>query len=134
MDKWKGVAQKLLDLLFPPRCAGCKHSGQLICAACLKTMQPLTAPICRSCGSPLSPHGRCLQCQYRQPAISGLRIVNSYQGPLLSSIHDFKYAGNKRVAAPLGKLLAQAYRAYGMQADLIIPVPLHTERERERGF
>jgi ComF family protein len=66
--------------------------------------------------------------------MSGLRIASLYQGPLRSCIHALKYQGNKRLAAPLGTILAQAYRLYGMQADLMIPVPLHKTREQERGF
>jgi ComF family protein len=45
-----------------------------------------------------------------------------------------KYENNTRLAAPLGLLLAQAYRAYGLQADIIVPVPLHAERLRQRGY
>jgi predicted amidophosphoribosyltransferase len=45
-----------------------------------------------------------------------------------------KYDGNTRLAEPLGLLLAQAYRRYGMQADMLIPVPLHSERQQQRGF
>ncbi len=45
-----------------------------------------------------------------------------------------KYDGNIRLAVPLGLLLAQAFRRYGLQADLLIPVPLHSERQQQRGF
>lgn len=51
-----------------------------------------------------------------------------------SYIHALKYTGNTRLAEPLGHLLAQAYLSYTMQADLIIPVPLHKERQRQRGY
>ena len=46
----------------------------------------------------------------------------------------FKYDGNRRLGDPLGTLLAQTYTIYGMQADCFIPVPLHPQRERERGY
>ncbi|HXZ06078.1 MAG TPA: hypothetical protein VEH81_14685, partial [Ktedonobacteraceae bacterium] len=45
-----------------------------------------------------------------------------------------KYDGNLRLADPLGLLLAQAYRRYGMRADMMIPVPLHSERQQHRGY
>src|SRR5207247_11322163 len=49
-------------------------------------------------------------------------------------IHGLKYDGNLRFAEPVGLLLAQAYRRYDMQADMLIPVPLHSERQEQRGF
>ncbi len=49
-------------------------------------------------------------------------------------IHSLKYDGNTRLARPLGLLLAQAYITYGLQADIIVPVPLHSERLRQRGY
>src|SRR5947209_11033628 len=78
--------------------------------------------------------GICRQCQYRILGLSGLRAVSSYQEPLRSCIHALKYDGNTRLAEPLGRLLAQAYRYYGLQADAIIPVPLHSERQKQRGY
>jgi len=60
--------------------------------------------------------------------------VSLYQEPFRSYIHALKYAGNTRLAEPLGHLLAQAYISYGMQADVIIPVPLHNERQQQRGY
>ncbi len=136
MDKWppRLIAQKLLDLLFPPRCPACKRSGQILCPTCLATIQPIPAPFCTRCSAPLSPQGQCPQCSYHRPAMSGLRVASVYQGALRSSIHALKYQGNRRLAAPLGALLAQAYTSYGMQADLLVPVPLHTDREKERGY
>ena len=66
--------------------------------------------------------------------LSGLRAVSLYQDPLRSLIHALKYKGNTRLAKPLGYLLAQAYLSSGFRADMIIPMPLHYERERQRGY
>jgi ComF family protein len=60
--------------------------------------------------------------------------VDVSQKPLRGCIHGLKYDGNTRLAVPLGFLLAQAYRRYGMQSDMLIPVPLHSERQKQRGF
>ena len=49
-------------------------------------------------------------------------------------IHALKYDGNTRLAQPLGMLLAQTYLALGIRADAIVPVPLHSERYRQRGY
>ena len=66
--------------------------------------------------------------------MSGLRAVSAYQEPLRRCIHALKYDGNTRLAEPLGRLMAQAYINYGLQADIMIPVPLHSERQKQRGY
>jgi predicted amidophosphoribosyltransferase len=128
------VRHQFLDVLFPARCAGCQKSGHVLCPACIAKIQPLPSPFCQLCGTPLSPYGVCKNCQYRPPKLSGQRAVSLYQEPLRGCIHGLKYDGNTRLVEPLGLLLAQAYRRYGMQADTLIPVPLHSERQQQRGF
>ena len=130
----KSVVQQFLDVLFPARCAGCQRSGHVLCPACIAKIQPLPSPICQHCGTPLSPEGICKNCQYRPLKLSGQRAVALYQEPLRGCIHGLKYNGNTRLAEPLGLLLAQAYTHYGMQADVLIPVPLHSERQQQRGY
>jgi len=128
------VMQQFLDMLFPVHCAGCQKIGQVLCPACIEQIQHLPSPICDFCGTPLSTYGLCKNCQYHRPKLSGQRAVSLYQEPLRGCIHSLKYDGNIRLAVPLGLLLAQAFRRYGLQADLLIPVPLHSERQQQRGF
>lgn len=130
----QGVAERALDLLFPPRCAACRKSGSVLCSACLRQCVPITSPICLRCGIPLPSPGWCRSCKFYPPGLSGLRAAYVYDGVIRSCIRALKYEGNRRVAAPLGALLARAYRDFDMPADMIVPVPLHSERERLRGF
>ena len=126
--------QHLLDLLFPIHCAGCQKTGHILCPSCISQIPPLPSPFCQRCGAPLSPYSTCRSCQYHPLRLNGLRAVSLYQNPLRLYIHALKYAGNTRLAEPLGHLLAQAYISYSIQADIIIPVPLHKEREQQRGY
>jgi ComF family protein len=126
--------QFISDLLFPPQCVLCKRGGHVLCPPCLRTLQPLSSPYCPHCGTQLSPSSQCRNCQYRALRLSMLRMFGSYEGSLRSCIHAFKYDGQQRLAEPLGKLLVQAYIKYGLHADLLIPVPLHKEREQQRGY
>jgi ComF family protein len=128
------ILQQALDLLFPPRCAACQRSGSILCSPCMATIQPLLPPYCQHCNTPLDASGICKNCQYTPLRLNGLRVVSRYEGTLRACIHALKYAGNRRVAEPLGLLLAQAYRVYGLRADMIIPVPLHRERVQQRGY
>ena len=130
----RSVLQQFLDMVFPSRCAGCQRTGHMLCPACLAKIQPVPSPFCQLCGTPLSTYGVCKNCQYHPPKLNGQRAVSLYQEPLRGCIHGLKYDGNTRLAEPLGLLLAQAYRRYGLQADMLIPVPLHSERQRQRGF
>jgi len=130
----RSVLQQFLDIVFPSRCAGCQRTGHVLCPACIAKIQPVPSPICQLCGTPLSTYGVCKNCQYHHPNLSGQRAVSLYQEPLRGCIHGLKYDGNTRLAEPLGLLLAQAYRRYGLQADMLIPVPLHSERQQQRGY
>jgi predicted amidophosphoribosyltransferase len=130
----QAVGQQFLDILFPSRCAGCQRSGYVLCPICMAKIQPLPSPVCQRCGTPLPPGSRCKNCQYHPLKLNGQRAVSIYQEPLRACIHALKYDGNTRLAEPLGLLLAEAYNRYGIEADMIIPVPLHIERQRKRGY
>jgi ComF family protein len=106
----------------------------MLCPDCLKAIPPLLPPFCQHCGSPSVMTGMCQSCRYHPPHLHGLRAVSIYQEPLRSYIHALKYDGKTRLAEPLGQLLAQAYTRYGFQVDAIISVPLHPERQQQRGY
>lgn len=129
------LCQAGLDLIFPPRCAGCHRGGTLLCSACLATMQPLSTAYCQHCCTPLAqPAMPCPSCQSHPLQLHGLRCVNLHRAALRTTIHAFKYQGERRLAEPLGLLLAQAFLHYNLHADALIPLPLHAQREQERGF
>lgn len=130
----QSLSQQLLDMLFPPQCPGCKRGGYILCPSCIARIQPLPSPLCQHCSTPLSPNGACKTCYYHRLNLSGLRAVGTFQEPLRAAIHALKYEGNTRLAQPLGHLLAQAYTTYNISADVIVPVPLHSEREQQRGY
>ena len=128
------LLQPILDTLFPVHCAGCQKIGHVLCPDCIAKIQPLPSPICDVCGITLSTYGSCKTCQYHRPDLGGMRAVSLYEEPLRACIHALKYDGNVRLSLPLGLLLAQAFHHYALQADMLIPVPLHSERQKHRGF
>ncbi len=130
----KQILERFLDLFFPPYCISCKRGGQILCSTCYASIQLLSPPFCKHCHTPLAPDKSCQKCAYHPLHFNGLRIVGAYQEPLRSYIHAFKYDGHTRLAQPLGTLLAQTYKRTGLVADMIIPVPLHTERQQQRGY
>lgn len=114
-----------LDLLIPPTCPGCRQEGQLICANCWHRLErrrsePAGVPI--GLLSPL-PEG-----------IAQLEWCASFTGVARAALHALKYDGERRLAAPLGRLLADRWRRVGLGGQLLVPVPVHPARRRERGF
>src|SRR6266571_4865726 len=95
-------AENILDILFPPCCAGCQKSGYILCPSCVMQISPLPAPVCRHCSTPLTAGGTCKQCQYHPLKLSRVHVVGAYQEPLRSCIHALKYRSNTRVAEPRG--------------------------------
>ncbi len=57
-----------------------------------------------------------------------------YESPLREAIHAMKYDGVPALADKLAPLLAEAWRELRPQSDVLVPVPLHTRRQRERGY
>jgi ComF family protein len=139
------VASAAADLLWPPRCLACarKISGHgtsdrpaFFCPACLDTLSPITSPFCAKCGLPFDsagPDHLCGFCIAAPPHFSRARAVFHYGGALAKAIGLLKYAKKVENAVPLSHLLAQGTRSL-KATDLALPVPLHRQRLRARGF
>jgi ComF family protein len=128
--------QLLADLLFPPRCAVCRAPGEALCAACLDKIVCFSAPRCQRCDLPCpTQEGLCIDCREAlASALDGLRSVGPHAEPLRTAIHALKYQNRTRIAPSLGRLMAQRWQATSLTVDGLLPLPLHPERERERGY
>jgi len=128
----------LLDWLFPPRCVACGVRGCWLCAACVSSIPPARSNRCLGCGGIVatrldhSPY--CHTCRGGFPPLDGLFAGYSFEAGIRPAIHQLKYRGGRHLGEPLGLLLAAAYRESGFTGDLIVPVPLHANRQRERGY
>jgi len=58
----------------------------------------------------------------------------SFSGPVREALHALKYRGERRLAAPLGEAIARRWSRAGIGGDLLVPVPIHPERLRSRGY
>lgn len=76
----------------------------------------------------------CHVCREMRPTIDGIRAVAYFEGNLRRAIHRFKYHGVQMLAHPLAKLLIEYQANHRLPADIIVPVPLHPDREAERGY
>jgi ComF family protein len=123
-----------LDLLFPPRCVACSQVGSWFCTACQGAVEFVPRPICPRCGQPASTDDLCLQCQRNPSQLDAIRSVAFHGGALRQAIHHLKYKRRRELAAPLGQMLFVCWQETHLPADIVIPVPLHASRQKERGY
>lgn len=104
---------QMLDLIFPPRCSVCRDFSK--------------EALCPNCSG---------QIQFMKPQM-GIHAMAIYEGVVKTAIHQFKFKKKKKLAEPLGLLLARYVTSNGLdlkEIDLVAAVPLHPRRKRERGF
>lgn len=133
---WNGF----LDLLFPPapRCFFCQRqlTGQTqICLDCLHTISHPEGELCRRCGRPWHGPTPCPQCAGKNWAFTQARSVGPYHGELRLAVHRLKFRNQQAGARILAQLMFQSVEAsWWPELDGIVPVPLHPERLRQRGY
>jgi ComF family protein len=115
----------VLDLLVPPRCPGCKREGQLICERCrVPFLRRLDEPPGAPIGLPVDlPSG-----------VAQLEWCAAFTGPVRAAVHALKYDGERRLVEPLSDFMAERWRRAGRGGEVLVPVPVHAARRRDRGF
>jgi ComF family protein len=116
---------RLLDLALPASCAGCGEEGAAICGRCLPAVSvrrnlPAGTPM----GLPDGPPDPLLQLEWCAP----------FAGTTRRALHALKYAGERRLAEPLGAALAARWRRAGEGGEILVPIPVHARRRAERGY
>ena len=137
----------VLALLYPQRCPGCKALAEPeegFCAACWQFLHPIEPPLCWCCGAPFTtstgPDHLCARCLSRPPSFRQARSWGRYQSgdtiphPLSTAIQQFKYQRDLSAGKVLAGLGVAHFPWRDQAYDLIVPVPLHRERLRRRGF
>ena len=121
------VIESLLNFLFPPRCPGChsyvpEKGGW--CTTCLeKTLQPHRLPLSAE----------------PDPGLDAAWAIGQYQGGLRELIRRLKYRRQRSALPYIDEFLQRADQRGSLDAilqrtELAIPVPLHEEKQRQRGF
>jgi ComF family protein len=146
MTAWiRAAGRGALDLLYPRVCLLCLKglSGtdrHYLCDPCESALPRFGPEACPKCGQGLGPgaivESRCLDCWGRSLAFEGAVAFGPYQDALRDLILRFKLGGERVLARDLGRLLAgrAAADARTGDADAIVPVPLHPQTERHRGY
>lgn len=146
------MAESLFATLFPADCRICgeplvRISRLPVCENCLGAIHPIEGGLCSICGERLvSPHAfagehsevRCGLCQRMEPPYARAVAYGSYEGGLRDLIHMLKYQQVRPAANVLGRMLAEVIAglepSFREDKVLMIPVPLHRSKLRQRGF
>ena len=131
LSKLRGIA---LDLLFPQRCIGCGEEGMLICHACRKSLIRIMPPICPLCGRPQPSGIVCSHCVSRRTGIDGIRSPFRFDGLMRQAVHQFKYKNLRSFSGLMAAMLRDYLQQNPLPSEVLVPVPLHPRRLRERGY
>ena len=136
-------------MVFPSPCVLChgELAGSLLggaCDECWSGLECWSGCVCSRCGLPLagnvdSPKFICADCRLREPDFDLARSYGVYSGKLRAAVLQLKFHRREQLGMRLGSLLAGAWLRLEANlafrnACLIIPVPLHSSRKRERGY
>lgn len=116
----RAAADALLSLLLAPPCAVCRRVLDF----------PLGGAVCDACWTSIQPH----TTSFILKTIERAQAVGAYEATLRDVIHALKYDGRRSIAPRLAQLMARHGHLVLHGADLVIPVPLHRRRRRQRGF
>jgi ComF family protein len=134
----------LSSLFYPPLCVVCLSNvdeREYLCESCRSRAPRITPPFCAKCSEPFSgaitQTFSCANCEHRLLHFESAVAAYRSRGLVRKLVHQFKYGHQRHLRHPLGEWLRETMRDPRLRDrhfDLIVPVPLHPARERERGF
>jgi competence protein ComFC len=138
------LLRAIASLFYPPICAICGAaiaSVEYLCPACEDKAQRIVPPFCQKCSEPfagaIDTEFTCANCAHRKVWFDAAVSAYRSRGIVRHLILQFKYNRQLHLRHPIGRWLIGAMndpRLQDRRFDLIIPVPLHPARLRERGF
>lgn len=130
-----------MNLIYPHRCPIChkilKNQRAFVCQKCFLTLSPIAEPRCKKCGRPVNEEQEfCLDCSREKRSFREGRGIFLYTESMQKTILLYKYGGRREYARFLGEAMISYGRAEmkRWKIDLIVPIPLHKKKLRQRGF
>ncbi len=144
----RGLVRGIKDILYPKTCIVCKDSLKdkfavegMVCNICWGKIKINKPPFCQACGRHLEKNNLtkslCPICLKRRLHFDRAFSPYAYEGTIKDLIHKFKYQDKDYLGKMLAKPMVNFIREYHLPIDylnLIIPIPLHPARLREREF
>jgi len=131
LKELKGAA---LDFLFPRFCVGCGKEGDFICDSCQASLVRIEAPACPQCGKPQTDSMLCSNCINWKADIDAIRSPFRFEGVIRKAVHEFKYRNLRAIAGQLAHFLGDYLTENPIPYEVLVPVPLHDKRLKERGY
>ena len=145
---WRSFFTGLVDIVYPKTCSICSRSlrhreakGGFVCSPCWGKIKKNLPPFCYSCGRHLESTcfcaRLCLECRKKKLYFDRAFSPCTYEGVMRELIHAFKYEGKDYLGSLLSQLIVECIREYDIPMqyiDMVVPVPLHRAKEREREF
>ena len=128
------IVELAVESFFPRRCVGCGRIGCFLCSECLGKLPRLLPPFCPKCGKPQASGIVCPDCRRRQAEIDGIRSPFRFDGLIREAVHQLKYQNLRAIAPFLAELLADYLELSPLPGEVLVCVPLHPRRLRERGY
>ncbi len=133
---------KLLNLLYPRRCPVCDDivvpKGKLVCDSCKNILNPLQEPLCYKCGRQIisTSSEYCDTCMNYRFNFDKAFSLWPYNSTVKASLSNFKYKGRREFAEYYAdKLYEHFYTTLSnLSISAIVPVPIHPERLKSRGY
>src|SRR5512135_2530336 len=129
---FRDIVSPFLDFVFPPVCISCKRllpdGSKRVCAECWDSIERITRD-----------HPLYLETKQKLVAAGTVddlvsQFVFQKEGAFQHIAHSLKYDGIESVGRELGKRLGRTMLDWGIRADILVPIPLHKAKQRERGY
>ncbi len=145
----RAFSQIALDLIFPQGCPSCHHQHRggwgegIVCPRCSDQLNPIITSRCQVCGEPFPDRTngsrfQCSNCNNRDLAFDFATSQYHNRGVARDMIHRLKYQRQLWLRNPIGRMIAEAIekdeRIGSLANTVLVPVPAHPTRHRERGF
>ena len=134
----------LASLFYPSLCSVCSapvEPSEYLCGPCSCKAPRIKAPFCSKCSEPfpgaITEEFACANCAHRTLHFEAAVAAFRSRGVVRKIVHEFKYGRHLHLRHPVAGWLTETLddpRLHGRRFDVIVPVPLHPARKRERGF
>ncbi|HTZ20851.1 MAG TPA: double zinc ribbon domain-containing protein [Opitutaceae bacterium] len=139
------LGRGFVDSVFPPVCVHCRGlvepEGRFrhLCMRCAAQLNMVEPPFCEVCGHPfygvVLGERTCPHCQGLQPEFGAGRTAVLFKGPARALVIELKYHRGLYVLRDLETIFRDSPHVLNhVRGGILVPVPLHPRKQRERGF
>jgi ComF family protein len=139
------LTQGAAEALFPPTCVACRGlvepagAFRQICSTCARGIHAVTSPHCSTCGHPffgeVEGERECPHCVGLNPAFDRGAAAVLFKGAARALVIELKYHHGLHVLEDMTEIFRRSPEVLAQVRDaVLVPVPLHPRKQRERGY